>query len=84
VANKPALDRTFAACSHPIRRQIVERLAGREMTVGEATSDFGGVAKPAISRHLHVPEDAGAIVRVIDGRNRRLRLSGNALEDAGA
>jgi DNA-binding transcriptional ArsR family regulator len=75
------LDRTFAACAHPIRRQIIERLADREMTVGEATGDFG-VSKPAISRHLRVLEEAGAIVRVIDGRTHRLRLSADALEEA--
>jgi DNA-binding transcriptional ArsR family regulator len=78
-----SLDRTFSACSHPIRRQIIERLAGREMTVGEATGDFG-VSKPAISKHLRVLEEAGTIVRVIDGRTHRLRLSDDALADAQA
>lgn len=76
-----SLDRTFSACAHPIRRQIIERLAEREMTVGEATGDFG-VSKPAISRHLRVLEEAGAIARVIDGRTHRLRLSGHALGEA--
>jgi DNA-binding transcriptional ArsR family regulator len=82
MANELAsLDRTFAACAHPIRRQIIERLAAREMTVGEATGDFG-VSKPAISKHLRVLEEAGAIHRVIDGRTHRLRLSAGALADA--
>jgi DNA-binding transcriptional ArsR family regulator len=83
MANDLALDRTFAACAHPIRRRIIERLAGREMTVGEATRDFP-VSKPAVSRHLRVLEDAGAIVRVVDGRTHRVRLSGNAFDDASA
>lgn len=83
MANSVVLDRAFAAYAHPIRREIIERLAGREMTVGEATGDFG-VSKPAISRHLRVLEDAGAIVRVIDGRNHRLRLSEAALGEAEA
>jgi DNA-binding transcriptional ArsR family regulator len=77
----PALDRSFAACSHPIRRGIVERLSEREMTVGEATKDFG-VSKPAISKHLKVLEEAGTIVRVIDGRTHRLRLRSEPLDDA--
>jgi DNA-binding transcriptional ArsR family regulator len=82
MANELApLDRTFAACAHPIRRRIIERLATREMSVGEATRDFG-VSKPAISKHLRVLEDAGAIVRVIDGRVHRLRLSDDALTEA--
>lgn len=81
MANQTTLDRTFAACSHPIRRGIVERLAGTELTVGEATRDFA-VSKPAISRHLRVLEDAGAIVRVVDGRTHRLRLTASPFEDA--
>jgi DNA-binding transcriptional ArsR family regulator len=77
----PALDRSFAACSHPIRRGILERLSEGELTVGEATRDFG-VSKPAISKHLKVLEEAGTIVRVIDGRTHRLRLREQPLEEA--
>jgi DNA-binding transcriptional ArsR family regulator len=77
----PALDRSFAACAHPIRRGILERLSEREMTVGEATKDFG-VSKPAISKHLKVLEEAGTIVRVIDGRTHRLRLREHPLNEA--
>ncbi len=75
------LDRSFAACSHPIRREILERLAAGELTVGQATHDFG-VSKPAISKHLKVLEEAGAIVRVVDGRTHRLRLGEHSLEEA--
>jgi DNA-binding transcriptional ArsR family regulator len=82
MANNEVLDRTFAACSHPIRRGILERLSEGELTVAQATHDFG-VSKPAISRHLKVLEEAGTITRVIDGRTHRLRLRGHALEDAG-
>jgi DNA-binding transcriptional ArsR family regulator len=78
---EPTLDRSFAACSHPIRRGILERLSEGELTVGEATKDFG-VSKPAISKHLKVLEEAGTIVRVIDGRTHRLRLREEPLEDA--
>lgn len=81
MANNDTLDRTFAACAHPIRRGIIERLAGGEMTVTQATSDFG-VSKPAISRHLKVLEEAGAIVRVIDGRTHRLRIPERPMNDA--
>lgn len=81
MANNALLDRSFAACSHPIRRGILERLAQGEMTVGQATRDFG-VSKPAISKHLKVLEEAGAIVRVIDGRTHRLQLQERSLDDA--
>lgn len=75
------LDRSFVAVAHPLRRTILERLAHGELTVGEATHDFP-VSKPAISKHLKVLEEAGAIVRVIDGRTHRLRLNGASLEEA--
>ncbi len=82
MANNGVLDRTFAACSHPIRRGILERLGEGELTVAQATHDFG-VSKPAISKHLKVLEEAGTIVRVVDGRTHRLRLREHALDDAG-
>ncbi len=81
MANSMVVDRSFAACSHPIRRGIIERLSAGEMSVGEATGDFG-VSKPAISRHLRVLEEAGAIVRVVDGRTHRLRLREQPLDEA--
>ena len=83
MANDLLLDRAFAACSHPIRRGILERLARGELTVGEASSDFG-VSKPAISKHLKQLEQAGAITRVVDGRTHRLRLASQPLEEASA
>lgn len=51
------------------------------MTVGEATGDFG-VSKPAISKHLKLLEEAGAITRVIDGRTHRLQLREQPLDEA--
>jgi DNA-binding transcriptional ArsR family regulator len=81
MTNNAGLDLTFAACAHPIRRGIIERLGVGEMTVGEATAG-SGVSKPSISKHLRVLEEAGAIVRVIDGRTHRIRLSEHALDDA--
>ena len=64
-----------------MRREIIERLAAREMTVSEATGDLP-ISKPAISRHLRVLEEAGTIARVIDGRTHRLRLREDAFDGA--
>jgi DNA-binding transcriptional ArsR family regulator len=82
MANNALLDRAFAACAHPVRRGIIERLTTGELSVGEATSGLG-VSKPAISRHLKVLEEAGAIVRVVDGRTHRLRIPQDAMAEAG-
>jgi DNA-binding transcriptional ArsR family regulator len=77
----PELDRSFAALSHPIRRGIVERLGRGPATVGEATRGFG-VSKPAISKHLRVLEDAGVVVRRVEGRTHRLDIDPDALRAA--
>ena len=71
---------TFKALSHPIRRDIVERLSGGASTVGEATRDLG-VSKPTISRHLKMLEEAGVVTRVIDGRTHRLSLKPETLAE---
>jgi DNA-binding transcriptional ArsR family regulator len=71
----------FKALGHPIRRDIVERLSGGTATVGETTRDLG-VSKPTISRHLRMLEEAGVVVRVIDGRTHRLTLNPAPLGEA--
>ena len=72
---------SFRALAHPIRREIVERLAAGPATVGEATRGFE-VSKPAISKHLKVLEETGVVTRVIEGRTHRLSLEPQALEGA--
>jgi DNA-binding transcriptional ArsR family regulator len=71
----------FKALAHPIRREIVERLAVGPGTVGEVTRGFG-VSKPAISKHLKVLEETGVVSRVVEGRTHRLSLEPKALEGA--
>jgi DNA-binding transcriptional ArsR family regulator len=71
----------FQVLAHPLRREIVERLAAGPATVGEATQGFE-VSKPAISKHLKVLEEAGVVSRVIVGRTHRLSLEPKALEEA--
>ena len=71
----------FRALSHPIRREIVERLAAGPATVGEVTRGFD-VSKPAISKHLKVLEETGVVSRVVEGRTHRLSLEPRALGEA--
>jgi DNA-binding transcriptional ArsR family regulator len=71
----------FRALAHPLRRGIVERLAHGPATIGEATGGFG-VSKPTISKHVKVLEEAGVVVRTIDGRTHRLDLDLGALGEA--
>jgi DNA-binding transcriptional ArsR family regulator len=72
---------SFRALAHPIRREIVERLAAGPATVGEVTRGFD-VSKPAISKHLKVLEETGVVSRVVEGRTHRLTLEPKTLEEA--
>jgi DNA-binding transcriptional ArsR family regulator len=81
VNSAPALDRSFAALAHPLRRAIVERLAAGPASVGDATRGFP-VSKPAISRHLRVLEEAGVVRRAIAGRTHVLALERRPLAGA--
>jgi DNA-binding transcriptional ArsR family regulator len=71
----------FTALAHPIRRGIVERLSAGPASVGAATHGFG-VSKPAISRHLKVLEDAGIVVRRVEGRTHQLGLDLGSVGEA--
>src|SRR5581483_11307491 len=73
------LDHTFAALADPTRRAILARLAQGEATVNELAEPFE-MSQPAISQHLKVLEDAGLIVRRIEGSKRPRRLSKAGLD----
>jgi DNA-binding transcriptional ArsR family regulator len=73
------LDASFAALADPTRRAILARLALGEATVNELAEPFD-MTQPAISQHLKVLEQAGLIVRRIDGAKRPRRLSKSGIE----
>jgi DNA-binding transcriptional ArsR family regulator len=73
------LDAGFSALADPTRRAILARLATGEATVNELAEPFE-VTQPAISQHLKVLEDAGLIVRRVDGTKRPRRLAKAGIE----
>ena len=73
------LDASFAALADPTRRAILARLASGEATVNELAAPFE-MTQPAISQHLKVLEDAGLIVRRVDGAKRPRRLAQAGIE----
>lgn len=81
MVNNHALDRSFLALSHPVRRTIVQRLADGPATVGDASAGLG-VSKPAVTKHLKVLERAGLVGRTKAGRTQVLRLQPGSLEAA--
>ena len=72
------LDAVFAALSDPTRRAILHQLAKGEATVNELTEPFA-MSQPAVSRHLKVLEQAGLVVRRVDGQRRPARLRADTM-----
>jgi DNA-binding transcriptional ArsR family regulator len=67
-------DGVFEALSQPVRRQILELLAGSEQPAGAvvaAVQAGAGISQPAVSQHLRVLREAGLITVRAD-RTRRL------------
>ena len=75
------LDAVFAALAHPIRRAILEQLAGGDATVSELAEPYK-VSLPAISKHLRVLEDAGLLKVSPEGRVHRCHLDAAPLSAA--
>jgi len=75
----PNLDAAFAALADPTRRAILARLAKGEATVLELAQPFE-MTQPAISQHLKVLEDAGLVVRRVEGTKRPRRLAKAGIE----
>jgi DNA-binding transcriptional ArsR family regulator len=74
VRMKSDVGAVFAALADPTRRAILARLAKSEATVMELAEPFD-ISQPAISQHLKVLEDAGLVVRRVEGAKRPRRLS---------
>jgi DNA-binding transcriptional ArsR family regulator len=68
-------DAVFEALADPTRRAVLELLRTTPvMTAGELAAAFSLISRPAVSRHLRVLREAGLVVAVQDGRERRYSL----------
>jgi DNA-binding transcriptional ArsR family regulator len=76
----PDLDAAFSALADPTRRAILARLALGETTVMELAEPFD-MTQPAVSRHLKVLEEAGLILRRVEGTKRPCRLAPSAIAE---
>ena len=76
-----SLDKVFLALSHPVRRQILARLAQDAATVTEIAEPFE-LSLNAISKHLKTLEKAGLIQREVMGREHYCQIRTKPLEEA--
>jgi DNA-binding transcriptional ArsR family regulator len=77
----PDLDAVFQALAHPVRRGLLARLAGGELTVGELAAPLD-MSLAAASKHLDVLERAGLVRRAARGRSRVCSLDPEPLRRA--
>jgi DNA-binding transcriptional ArsR family regulator len=73
------LSRLFAALADPTRRDIVARLAVSDATVGQLAAPYE-ISKQAVSKHLHVLEEAGLVQRNEGTRRQPVQLDAQVFD----
>ncbi|WP_299636640.1 metalloregulator ArsR/SmtB family transcription factor [uncultured Ruegeria sp.] len=63
----------FRALADPTRRDIIQLLTSRDMTIGQLTDRFD-MTRAAVKKHLTVLSDGGLITVEVRGRERINRL----------
>lgn len=77
------LDLVFAALADPVRRAILGRLDGSELTVTELAEPFD-ISMQAVSRHIQVLVRAGLVSQARSGRISRCSLEAEPMAEAAA
>ena len=75
----------FDVLGDPVRRRILELLAGGEQTAGAISATIQrefAISQPAVSQHLKVLRDNGFASVRPDGQRRLYAVDGKALRDA--
>lgn len=75
------LDAIFGSLADPIRRDILRRVAKKEMTISDVAQPYS-VTFAAISKHLKVLEKAKLIIKRKQGREQVVTLAPEAIKDA--
>ncbi|MEO9220234.1 MAG: metalloregulator ArsR/SmtB family transcription factor [Mycobacteriaceae bacterium] len=78
MANDP-LSRVFAALADPTRRDMVDRLATADATVGELADPYD-VSMQAVSKQVKVLTDAGLVSQRKDAQRRPCHLEAEVFD----
>ena len=81
IEHDTRLDLAFGALSDTTRRDILRRVAGRELSVGEIAAAYD-ISLAAVSKHLVVLEKARLVTKRREGKLQVASLSPAALADA--
>ncbi len=63
------MDAAASAISDPVRRGVLDALAGGPLAAGDLAARFD-ISRPAVSRHLRVLRESGLVTGRADGRRR--------------
>jgi DNA-binding transcriptional ArsR family regulator len=78
AAGAPPVDDVFGVLAHPVRRQLLERLAGGEQRVTDLAGPMT-VSRSAVSQHLGLMRSVGVVTERRAGRERYYRLERDRL-----
>lgn len=77
------LDSVFQSLSDAIRRDILRRVSGYELSVGELARKYD-ISFAAVSKHIKVLERAQLIRKRKEGKKYMVTMAPGALQDADA
>jgi DNA-binding transcriptional ArsR family regulator len=77
------LDSIFHCLADPIRRDILQRVSNRELSVGELVQKYE-VSFAAVSKHIKVLHEAKLIRKRKEGKKYMITLVPDTLKDADA
>ena len=76
-----SLDEVFGSLADPTRRDILERVAAAELTVGEIALPYD-LSLAAVSKHLKILEKARLIIKRRRGKQQLVTAAPAAIEEA--
>ena len=79
MARTPTTYDPFNAVAEPKRRQVLEALGARELSVNEIVEILGW-PQPMVSKHLGVLKQVGLVSERRVGRQRMYRINGKQLK----
>jgi DNA-binding transcriptional ArsR family regulator len=81
-AGAPPVDDVFGVIAHPLRRQMLERLAVTDSRVTDLAAGLP-VSRPAVSQHLRLMLHVGVVAERREGRERFYALRHDRLDEVG-
>lgn len=76
------LDSVFGSLADPTRRDILRRLTGQELSVGQLAQPYDHLTLAAVSKHLKVLEKARLIIKRRRGKQQIVQLAPQTLTEA--